>query len=49
MEIQEKDHLIKPGMVVVDLGAAPGGWSEYAMKQVGNRMNTSKLTLTPAL
>ena len=29
-EIQEKDGLIKTGMNVVDLGAAPGGWSQYA-------------------
>lgn len=28
LELQEKDHFIKPGMVVVDLGAAPGGWSQ---------------------
>ncbi|WP_448547225.1 23S rRNA (uridine(2552)-2'-O)-methyltransferase RlmE [Thalassotalea fusca] len=34
-EINEKDNLIKPGMKVVDLGAAPGGWSEYAVKAVG--------------
>ncbi|WP_371378550.1 23S rRNA (uridine(2552)-2'-O)-methyltransferase RlmE [Thalassotalea aquiviva] len=31
-EINNKDKLIKPGMNVVDLGAAPGGWSEYAVK-----------------
>ena len=37
MEIQEKDRLIKPGMVVVDLGAAPGGWSQFAMDMVGDR------------
>ena len=37
MEIQEKDRLIKPGMVVVDLGAAPGGWSQFAMEMVGDR------------
>jgi len=37
MEIQEKDRLIKPGMVVVDLGAAPGGWSQFAMELVGDR------------
>ena len=30
IELQEKDHLLKPGQFVVDLGAAPGGWSEYA-------------------
>ncbi|HTD92111.1 MAG TPA: RlmE family RNA methyltransferase [Burkholderiales bacterium] len=29
-QINEKDRLIKPGMVVVDLGAAPGGWSQVA-------------------
>jgi len=34
-EINLKDKLIKPGMKVVDLGAAPGGWSEYAVKAVG--------------
>ena len=34
-EIQEKDRLIKPGMTVVDLGAAPGGWSQYAAELVG--------------
>ncbi|XQW86525.1 23S rRNA (uridine(2552)-2'-O)-methyltransferase RlmE [Thalassotalea piscium] len=35
-EINAKDKLIKPGMKVVDLGAAPGGWSEYAVKAVGD-------------
>ena len=35
-EINLKDKLIKPGMKVVDLGAAPGGWSEYAVKAVGD-------------
>jgi len=34
-EIQQKDQLIKPGMQVVDLGAAPGGWSQYAVELVG--------------
>ena len=36
-EINQKDRLIKPGMKVVDLGAAPGGWSEYAAKVVGDK------------
>jgi 23S rRNA (uridine2552-2'-O)-methyltransferase len=31
-EIQEKDKLIKPGINILDLGAAPGGWSQYARK-----------------
>ncbi len=34
-EIQEKTKLIQPGMHVVDLGAAPGGWSELAREYVG--------------
>lgn len=36
MEIQKKDRLIKPAMVVVDLGAAPGGWSQFAAEIVGS-------------
>ena len=35
-EIDEKDRLLKPGQVVVDLGAAPGGWSQYAAKRLGD-------------
>jgi 23S rRNA (uridine2552-2'-O)-methyltransferase len=34
MEIDDKDHLIKPGMVVVDLGSAPGSWSQVAMQRL---------------
>lgn len=34
MEIDEKDRLLKPGMVVADLGAAPGSWSQYAAKRI---------------
>ncbi|MCW8332242.1 23S rRNA (uridine(2552)-2'-O)-methyltransferase RlmE [Vibrio paucivorans] len=34
-EIQSKDKLLAPGMTVVDLGAAPGGWSQYAAKVIG--------------
>lgn len=35
-EIQSTDKLFKPGMTVVDLGAAPGGWSQYVVTQIGN-------------
>ncbi|MFC6439870.1 23S rRNA (uridine(2552)-2'-O)-methyltransferase RlmE [Bowmanella sp. JS7-9] len=35
-EIQQKDKLIRPGMTVVDLGAAPGSWSQYAVNMVGD-------------
>jgi 23S rRNA (uridine2552-2'-O)-methyltransferase len=34
-EIARTDHLIAPGMTVVDLGAAPGGWSQVAAERVG--------------
>lgn len=36
-EIDAKDHLLKPGMVVVDLGSAPGGWSQVAVQRVGRQ------------
>jgi 23S rRNA (uridine2552-2'-O)-methyltransferase len=36
MEIDDKDKLMKPGMTVVDLGSAPGGWSQVAAKRVGD-------------
>jgi 23S rRNA (uridine2552-2'-O)-methyltransferase len=35
VEIDDKYHVLKPGMTVVDLGAAPGGWSQVAAKRVG--------------
>ncbi|QWG20397.1 RlmE family RNA methyltransferase [Bradyrhizobium sediminis] len=36
IEIDDKHHFLKPGMTVVDLGAAPGGWSQIAAKRVGS-------------
>jgi 23S rRNA (uridine2552-2'-O)-methyltransferase len=36
VEIDDKYHLLKPGLTVVDLGAAPGGWSQVAAKRVGS-------------
>ncbi len=36
LEIQEKDHLIKSGMTIVDLGAAPGSWSQVAVALLKN-------------
>jgi 23S rRNA (uridine2552-2'-O)-methyltransferase len=35
IEIDARDKLLKPGITVVDLGAAPGGWSQVAAKRVG--------------
>ena len=37
LELNEKDRLIKPGMTVVDLGSAPGGWSQVAAELVGHK------------
>lgn len=36
IELIEKDNLLKPGMTVVDLGSAPGGWSQVAAREVGD-------------
>lgn len=36
LELHEKDKLFRPGMTVVDLGAAPGGWSQVAAQLVGD-------------
>src|ERR1700686_3687150 len=35
LEIDDKHHFLKPGITVVDLGAAPGGWSQMAAKPLG--------------
>lgn len=37
IELDEKDRLLRPGMTVLDLGAAPGGWSQVAIERVGNQ------------
>lgn len=50
MEIIERDHLLRPGMRVVDLGAAPGGWSQVVAKQLagnGRVIALDLLEMTP--
>ena len=47
IEINKKDKLLKPGMTVIDLGAAPGGWSQYAATQVGKNGNVIALDILP--
>src|SRR5262245_58659124 len=37
IELNERDRLIRPGMLVLDLGSAPGGWSQVAGKLVGEK------------
>ena len=46
-EIHEKDKLIKPGMNVVDLGAAPGGWSQFARPLLGKKSKLIALDILP--
>lgn len=46
-ELNERDQLIKPGMVVVDLGAAPGGWCQYARPLLGPRGRLVALDILP--
>lgn len=47
LEILEKDRLIKPHMVVVDLGAAPGGWSQIAADRVAANGRVVALDILP--
>lgn len=51
-EIDQRDKLFRPGMVVVDLGAAPGGWSEYAAPRLapdGRLIALDMLPIAPIL
>jgi 23S rRNA (uridine2552-2'-O)-methyltransferase len=47
LEINERDHILRPGMTVIDLGAAPGGWSQVAAGTVGRRGRVIALDLLP--
>ena len=47
LEIDAKDRLLKPGTVVVDLGATPGGWSQVAADKVGRGGKVIALDLLP--
>jgi len=50
LAIQERDHLIKPGMIVVDLGATPGSWSQVAsryLKGCGRLLAVDRLPMSP--
>ena len=43
IEIDERYHILKPGLRVLDLGAAPGGWSQVAAKKVGVAAGRGKI------
>ncbi|HRP95221.1 MAG TPA: RlmE family RNA methyltransferase [Rhodocyclaceae bacterium] len=47
LEIDARDHLLRPGMVVVDLGAAPGSWAQVVLARVGARGRVFALDLLP--
>ncbi len=47
LELQERDHLFKPGMTVIDLGAAPGGWSQLVAKLGGQVIALDILPMAP--
>ena len=47
LEIQQRDHILKHGMRVVDLGAAPGGWSQVATRLIGSSGQVIALDLLP--
>jgi len=47
LELNDKDKLFKPGMCVVDIGAAPGGWSQVAANMVGDTGRVIALDILP--
>lgn len=46
-EIDEKDHLLKPAMTIIDLGAAPGSWCEYVVRKLGGKGRVIALDILP--
>jgi 23S rRNA (uridine2552-2'-O)-methyltransferase len=46
-ELDEAERLIRPGMLIVDLGAAPGGWSQYAAKVLNGKGSVYALDILP--
>ncbi len=46
-EIDQRDRLIRPGMTIIDLGAAPGGWSQYAARRLDGRGRVIALDVLP--
>ena len=46
-ELLQRDAILKPGMVVVDLGAAPGGWSQMVREKLGDKGRVVALDILP--
>ena len=47
IEINEKFKILKPGLRIVDLGAAPGGWTQVSLERVGLKGDVVGIDLTP--
>jgi 23S rRNA (uridine2552-2'-O)-methyltransferase len=47
LELDERENILKPGTTVVDLGAAPGGWSQVAAQKVGPRGRVLAIDMLP--
>jgi 23S rRNA (uridine2552-2'-O)-methyltransferase len=47
LQLDEKHHLLRPGMRVLDLGAAPGGWSQIASQKIGGKGKLVALDILP--
>jgi 23S rRNA (uridine2552-2'-O)-methyltransferase len=46
-EIDQRFHIFRPGQIVLDLGAAPGSWSQYAAKKIGSQGHIFGIDLKP--
>jgi 23S rRNA (uridine2552-2'-O)-methyltransferase len=46
-QIEARDHLFHPGMTIVDLGAAPGGWSQWVTQQLSQQVKLFALDILP--
>ncbi|MBV8851924.1 MAG: 23S rRNA (uridine(2552)-2'-O)-methyltransferase RlmE [Sinobacteraceae bacterium] len=47
LQLNERDQLLRPGMLVIDLGSAPGGWSQVASRLVGQRGHVIATDILP--
>ncbi|MGH8441432.1 MAG: 23S rRNA (uridine(2552)-2'-O)-methyltransferase RlmE [Nevskiaceae bacterium] len=46
-ELDQRDRLLRPGISIVDLGAAPGGWSQYVQRRLGDKARIVALDVLP--
>ena len=47
IEIDDRDHLFKQGQMVIDLGAAPGSWSQYVSEKIGSKGRLIAIDILP--